>query len=92
MIPLNQFLPVALAEVLRKAPLTTEKVAFAWRQAVGTGVDRVTAIELDGHVLRVKAQDAQWQREVERSAHLICSRLEALLGENVVKRLDITVG
>ena len=89
MIPVNDFLSRALAEVLSKAPLTPEKVAFAWRQAVGPGVDRATTIELDGEVLRVRAQGAQWQREVERSAALIRSRLDALLGSDVVRYIDV---
>ena len=30
-------MPAVVAEVIRKAPLTDEKVAFAWRLAVGPG-------------------------------------------------------
>ena len=90
MIPVNQFMPDALAEILQKAPLTPEKLAFAWRQAVGAAVERVTAIQLDGEVLRVRAQNAQWRREVERSAPLIRSRLDALLGKGVVRFIDVS--
>ena len=91
MIPAQQVLPGALAAVLRKAPLTPEKVAFAWRTAVGPAVDRVTAIELRGRVVHVRAKDAAWQREVERSAALIRNRLNALLGNDVVRGLDVIV-
>ena len=91
MIPVQQVLPDALAEVLRKAPLTPEKIAFAWRTAVGAAVDRVTTSELRGRVLHVKAKDAAWQREVERSAGIIRTRLDALLGTAVVRGLDVTV-
>jgi hypothetical protein len=90
-IPVQQVLPDALAEVLRKAPLTPEKVAFAWRVAVGAAVDRVTTIELKGRVLHVKVKDAAWQREVERSAALIRTRMDALLGAAVVRGIDVTV-
>ena len=90
-IPAQQVMPGALAAILRKAPLTPEKVAFAWRTAVGPAVDRVTTIELRGSVLHVRARDAAWQREVERSAGLIRARLDALLGEGVVRGLDVTV-
>jgi hypothetical protein len=90
-IPVHDVMPGALAEVLRKAPLTPEKVAFAWRTAVGHAVDRVTSIELKGRVLHVGAKDASWQREVERSAALIRNRLNALLGDEVVRGLDVTV-
>ena len=84
-------MPGALAAILRKAPLTPEKVAFAWRTAVGPAVDRVTTIVLAGKVLQVRAKDAAWQREVERSAGLIRARLDALLGEGVVRGIDVTV-
>jgi hypothetical protein len=84
-------MPGALAAVLRKAPLTPEKVAFAWRTAVGPAVDRVTTIELRGAVLHVQAKDAAWQREVERSAALIRARLEMLLGAAVVRGIDVTI-
>jgi hypothetical protein len=85
-------MPEALAAVLRKAPLSPEKVAFAWRTAVGASVDRVSSVRLDGHTLRVRTRDTSWQREIERSASLICARLDALLGKDVVRSLDVTLG
>jgi hypothetical protein len=90
MIPVQRLMPEALATVLRNAPLSPEKVAFAWRTAVGPTVDRVSTVRLDGSTLRVRARDAAWQREIERSAALICARLEALLGAGVVRGLDVT--
>jgi hypothetical protein len=91
MIPVQRFMPEALAAVLRKAPLSPEKVAFAWRTAVGATVDRASSVRLDGHTLRVRTRDAAWQREIERSASLICARLEALLGSDIVRGLDVTI-
>ena len=91
MIAVHEVMPGALAAVLRKAPLTPEKVAFAWRTAVGPAVDRVTTIELRGSVLHVRAKDAAWQREVERSAALIRTRLDAFLGMAVVRGIDVTI-
>src|ERR1041384_4272460 len=90
-IPISALVSEALAAVLRKAPLTPEKVAFAWRTAVGPAVDRVTTIELKGPVLHVRAKDAAWQREVERSAALTRNRLSALLGDALVRGLDVTL-
>lgn len=84
-------MPEALAAVLRKAPLTPEKVTFAWRTAVGSSVDRATTVVLVGSTLRVTARDAQWRREIEHSAGLIRARLDALLGPGVVRGLDVTV-
>jgi hypothetical protein len=89
MIPVQQFMPGVLTEILRKAPLTPEKVAFAWRSAVGPAMDKATTVELRNGVLHVKARDASWQREVERSAGLIRSRLVAVLG-NVVRSIEVT--
>lgn len=91
MIPVNQVMPNALAAILSKAPLTPDKVAFAWRTAVGPAVDRVTTVELKGRVLHVRAKDAAWQREVERSAGLIRTRLAMLLGDDVVRGLHVTI-
>ena len=79
----------ALAAILRHAPLTPEKVAFSWRTAVGPAVDKVTDIELRDGILYVRAKDAAWQREVERSAALIRSRLDGLLGDSVVRRIHV---
>jgi hypothetical protein len=87
-IPVQQFMPGVLADILRKAPLTPEKVAFAWRSAVGPAVDKATTIDLRQGVLYVIARDASWQREVERSAGLIRSRLTSVLG-NVVRSIEV---
>ena len=89
-IPVHQVLPAALTEILRKAPLTPEKIAFAWRSAVGAAMDKVTTTELRGGVLHVQAKDAAWQREVERSAAVIRMRLDTLLGTGVVRYVEVT--
>jgi hypothetical protein len=83
-------LPDALAAILQKAPLCDEKVAFAWRTAVGPALDKVTAAELRDRVLYVQVRDAAWQREVEHSAGLIRARLDALLGAGVVRYIEVT--
>ena len=89
MIPVNHVMPGALAAMLRRAPLTPDKVAFSWRTAVGAAVDKVTSVELHDGVLYVRARDAAWQREIERSAALIRSRLDGLLGDRVVRRIEV---
>ena len=89
MIPVRQVMPDAVAEIVRKAPLTPEKVAFAWRSVVGPAIDHATSVNWSDGVLRVKAKDVAWQREVERSAALIRSRLDGLLGERVVRYIDV---
>ena len=79
----------ALASILRRAPLTPEKVAFSWRTAVGPAVDKVTAVELHDGVLYVRAKDAAWQREVERSAAVVRARLDSLLGKGIVRTIQV---
>jgi hypothetical protein len=88
-IPVAEVVPEALAVVLRKAPLTPEKVAFAWRLTVGPAVDRATTIELRDGVLYVRAKDVAWLREVERSAGLIRRRLQVVLGADACGTLNI---
>ena len=91
MLPVRQVMPDAVAEIIRKAPLTPEKVAFAWRSVVGPAINHATSVEWNNGVLRVKAKDAAWQREVERSAALIRSRLDGLLGERVVRYIEVRI-
>ena len=91
MIPVHRFLPEALADILRKAPLTDDKVAFAWRSAVGPAIDRGTTVALHDGVLQVTAKEPAWGREVERSQSLIHARLDALLGAGVVRAITVVV-
>lgn len=91
MIPVQTIVPGVLAAIVRKAPLTEEKVGFAWRTAVGPAVAGATSVVLDGATLRVCARDRAWQREIERSAATIRARLDDLLGPGVARYLDITV-
>ncbi len=87
---LNQFVPSALADLIRHAPLCPEKVAFAWQAAVGPAIDRVTTAALgEQGTLEVKAADAAWQRELRRSSPLILEKLASLLGPGVVTRLKV---
>jgi Dna[CI] antecedent, DciA len=89
-IPVRQVVPDAVAEIICKAPLSPEKVAFAWRSVVGPAISQATSVSWgDDGILRVKTKDAAWQREVERSAALIRSRLESLLGERVVRYIEV---
>lgn len=83
-------MPDVLSAVLRKAPLSPEKVAFAWRSAVGPAVDAVTSVELRDGVLVVRARDQAWRKEVQRSTALIQARLGMVLGVGVVRSIDVT--
>ncbi len=89
MQPIAHAVPGALAELLRGAPLSPGKVAFAWRAAVGPALERVTAVQLDGTALLVETTSPQWAREVKRSSKVILTRLQTLLGAPVVTRLEV---
>jgi hypothetical protein len=92
-IKANQVLPGVVAEVIRKAPLTDEKVAFAWRLAVGPAVHKSTNVRLaaDG-TLHVSAESKAWIDSVRASIGLIRSRLAHYLGEDAVKRVFYSDG
>lgn len=91
MIPAQSLIPDALAEVLRHAPLTPEKVSFAWRTAVGATIGRVTTARLgDAGVLHVAVTDARWRPAIAKGASLIRTRLAALLGPDIVTRIELT--
>ena len=89
MRPITHALPGALAELLRGAPLSAGKVNVAWRAAVGAGIDRVSSVRLDGHLLIVDAASAQWAREITRLSDVVLARLQTLLGTETVTRLEV---
>ena len=82
-------LPGALAELLRDAPTSEGKVAFAWKAAVGPAFDRATAVKLEGCALIVEVASTQWAREIKRSSAVILTRLQTLLGPDVVTSIVV---
>src|SRR3990167_7064961 len=91
MQPLTDALPGALMQLLRDTPLSDGKVGFAWRAAVGSALERVTAVKLEGSVLIVETPGAQWAREVRRSAGVILPRLQSLLGRDAVTSITTRI-
>ena len=89
MRPITHALPGALAELLRDTPLSDGKVGFAWRAAVGPGLQRVTEVKLERGVLIVETTSAQWAGEIRRSSGVILARLRTLLGEATVSRIEV---
>ena len=89
MRPLHDGMPGALVELLRGSPLSDAKVTFAWKAAVGPAIERVTNVKLERQVLLVETASAQWSNEVMRSAPVILKRLQALLGADVVDRIEV---
>jgi len=90
MLPAQDALTRVMAEILRKAPPSAERVTLAWRLAVGHAVARTTSVRLDPQgTLHVTAADAHWQKEVRRSLRLIIPRLNELLGERTVRGVEV---
>ena len=91
MIAAQHCVTSALQTLLRDQPLSKGKVSLAWSAAVGRTIDRVTSVSLgqDG-TLRVRADDRHWAREVGRSSALIRSRVNRLLGNGIVTRIEVT--
>ena len=89
MRPLHDGMPGALIELLRGSPLSDGKVTFAWKAAVGPAIERVTHVKLERRVLLVETPSAQWSKEVMRSSPVILSRLQSLLGADIVERIEV---
>ncbi len=90
---LQTVLPRALAELLRRGPMSQGKLELAWRMSVGDALSRVTTVRLqtDG-VVEVQPADARWHPELKRSSGVILSRLKALVGAEAVTRLSVIGG
>ena len=93
MIRAPEVLPAALAPAIRQAPLTPEKVEFAWRAAGGPSIARATRVRLgEDHVLRVSGDDPQWIDAVRgMRAHLL-RQLEPWLGAGTVTAIEVEGG
>ena len=84
-------MPAVLADVIRKAPLTDEKVQFAWRLAVGPALDKATTVRLATNgTLYVKAEAPAWNDAIGKSLGIIRSRLAHFLGETTINRIDLS--
>ena len=88
----SRVLPSVLAAAIRQAPLTPEKVTFAWRAAGGAAIARATEVSLTEGVLAVSSHDPQWAREVHRIRHELLRQLEPWLGTGIVTRIAVAGG
>jgi Dna[CI] antecedent DciA-like protein len=80
----------ALQSLLIDQPVTAAKVTFAWQIAAGPAMARATSPTwTDEGLLRVRARDAAWRREVAHARPMIAERLALLLGPGVVKKIIV---
>ena len=89
MVPIQQFSPGVLAQIIRRQPPSSERTAFAWQMAVGPAIARTTTIAIVDGVLRVTVRDAHWGRAVERGAATILPRMQHLLGAQTVTEMKV---
>lgn len=89
MIPLQQFIPAVLAEIVRNQPPSAARTAFAWQLAVGQALARATNVDLQEGTLLVRARDARWAQEIRRAADTILPRMQQLLGPSAVTRIEL---
>lgn len=86
----RQVLPTALAQAVRLAPLTPEKVEFAWRAAGGPAIAKATRVSLDETgLLTVHTDDARWATEIHRLRHDLVRSLGMWLGGGVVSGIHV---
>jgi predicted nucleic acid-binding Zn ribbon protein len=81
--PLGGILPTVLRSVLARQPMSSGKLAFAWRASVGTAIARATRLERrSDDVLLVHPTSPQWRHELETQRELIEARLRTWLGND----------
>jgi hypothetical protein len=91
MDPASRLLATVLPALLARAPLTADKVDFAWRTAVGSAMARATRVQLlESGTLLVRVDHPNWRREVEGAFPIILPRLKPLLGPDAVRKLILT--
>lgn len=89
MLPIQSFSSGVLAEIIRRQPASKERDAFAWQLAVGPKLARSARVELADGVLRIRARDARWAKELERAASTILQRMQYMLGPDAVRVVKI---
>jgi predicted nucleic acid-binding Zn ribbon protein len=93
MVRAPEVLAAALAPAIRQAPLTSEKVEFAWRAAGGAAIARATRVTLGDHgVLRVTGDDPRWIDAVRGMRTHLVRQLEPWLGTGTVTAIEVEGG
>ena len=89
--PLQAIETSALRAVLDLQPTTPAKIAFAFRMAAGAALGRAgTPVWSSDGTLYVRAQSDAWRTELRHAAPILLARLRDLVGQDVVRRIDIS--
>ena len=86
---LNSTAQQALRTLLEGQPTSPAKVAFAWRMVAGASLARASDSEWRDGVLVVRAKGDAWRRELRRARPILTTRLQALVGADVVEKIVI---
>ena len=79
----------ALRLLLEGQPTSPAKVAFAWRMVAGAALGRAAEPDWRDGVLVLRAKTDAWRRELRHARPLLTSRLQSLVGPDVVKKIVI---
>lgn len=86
---LNSTAQQALRILLEGQPTSPAKVAFAWRMVAGASFARAAEPAWSDGVLTVRAQTDAWRRELRRARPILTTRLQSLVGADVVQKIVI---
>jgi hypothetical protein len=92
MTSVTEFAPAVLADAIRRQPLSTGKVMFAWQMAAGVQLARASRAEIETDEgawlsIVVHARDPRWAGEVGRLRPMLIERLALLLGRKITLRI-----
>jgi len=91
MEPLNFTAARAMRTLLANQPTTDAKIAFAWQVAAGPALGRAASVRWadDEGTLHVRPSTAAWTAEIRHARPILRGRMNELLGDEVVKRIEI---
>lgn len=89
MIPVQDFSSSVIAQIVRRQQPSPARTNFAWQLAVGQALARATTVELNNGVLKVRAADRRWIKEIERAQATVTQKLQQILGKDQVTRIDL---
>ncbi len=85
-------LPAILAATGGSEEVAEAACIAAWKHAVGEVLaQRAVPIKLEGQTLTIVVQDSIWQRQLEQMRGHLLFRLNSVLGQILVKRMEFRV-
>src|SRR5918992_4243585 len=92
MIDVALLLPKILAGAGENADLNEIAAKIAWRRTAGEGLrDHAIPTRLQEKTLTVSVADAVWQKQLQTMSAELIFRINKLLRQNVVERIDFRI-